>query len=207
MSKYKKYADKVNTMAKEAFKKVTDTAAALERAENQARAYPQRMGGVDPDYYAKSARAAADLAEAKAAHEKAVRDLHTLNVNIAQVRTELVQEICRDNRADPEAVDTATLELLKSGILNTEDYVGLFEKHSGNRTMLRLIRKYANEAADSKANAHERQQLKALAMSTDCDNKTLHDFDVIAEVCHRAENNTGMIQHYDNLTANIIENM
>ena len=57
MGKYKTYADRVDTLAREAFAKVKDTAAALEKAERQAKAYPQRAGIVDADYYAKSARA------------------------------------------------------------------------------------------------------------------------------------------------------
>ena len=207
MSKYRKFAEKADAMAKEAFKKVNETAEALQRAQSKAAACPQRNGMVDAEYAAKSARAAADLAEAKAAHERAKAELQTLNKNIAEVRAELVREIEKDNRADPELVDTATMELLKSGILTTDDYQGLFEKHSGNRTMQRLIRKYANETADNMPEARDRQTLKALAASTDTDSAVLANFDVIAEVCHRAEHNTGMIQHYESLTAQAIKEM
>ena len=207
MSKYKIYGQRADELARAAFKKVTDTAAALEKAENQARVYPQRSGMVDANYAAKSARAQADLLEAKQAHEQAKRELQNIDRELANIRAELERELAKDNRADPDAVDAATMDLLKSGILNTEDYIGLIERHSGNRTMQRLIKGYAMTAADSMSNTQDRQKLKALAMSMNTDSDTLHNFDVIAEVCHRAANNTGMIQHYDSLTAEALQNL
>ena len=207
MSKYKIYGQRADELARAAFKKVTDTATALEKAESQARVYPQRTGMVDADYAAKSARAHADLLEAKQNYETAKRELHNLDREIANIRAELERELTKDNRADPDAVDAATMDLLKSGILDTEDYIGLIERHSGNRTMQRLIKGYAMTAADNMHNTNDRQRLKALAMSMNTDSETLQSFDVIADVCHRAANNTGMIQHYDSLTASVIDNM
>ena len=99
------------------------------------------------------------------------------------------------------------MDLLKSGILNTDDYIGLFERHSGNITMQRLIKSYAMTAADNMHDTNDRQRLKAVALGMNTDSAALQNFDVIAEVCRRAESNTGMIQHYDELTASVLQNM
>lgn len=207
MSKYRTYGARADELARAAFKEVMDASKRLADAESKAQAYPQRSGMVDPEYYAKSARAAADLAEAKAAYETAKRGLVTLNNELAKLRTDLQNELAKDNRADPDAVDTATMDLLKSGILNTDDYIGLFERHSGNITMQRLIKSYAMTAADNMHNTNDRQRLKAVALGMNTDSVALQNFDVIAEVCRRAESNTGMIQHYDELTASALQNM
>lgn len=201
MGKYKTYADRVDTLAREAFAKVKDAKAALEKAERQAQAYPQRSGAVDAEYYAKSARAAADLAEAKQNYTAAMRGISTLNENIRGIRSELAAQIDKDGRANPEAVDTATLELLKSGILTESDYVGLLEKNSDNLTMTRLIKKNIEDNAKIMSNTPARQHLMGLALSIDTDSQALQSFDVIADVCSRVEHNTGMIDHYDSLTA------
>lgn len=207
MSSYKSFGERADKLAREAFKKVMDASNKLQKAESQARAYPQRTGAVDAEYYAKSARAAADLAEAKADYEKAKRELADMNRGIASIRAELQQQLAKDFRADPAQVDSATMDLLKSGILNTEDYIGLLEKNSGNITMTRVIKGYAQQHADKLHDSTERQRLKAVAMSSTGDHGALANFDVIAEVCHRAEHNTGMIQHYDELTASALESM
>jgi hypothetical protein len=207
MGKYKTYADRVDTLAKEAFAKVKDAAAALEKAETQAKLYPQRTGGVDPDYYAKSARAAADLAEAKQNYTAAMRGISTLNENIRGIRKELAAQIDKDGRANPEAVDTATLELLKSGILTESDYVGLLEKNRDNLTMTRLIKKNIEENAKIMGDTPARQHLLGLAMSVNTDSTTLRNFDVLADVCNRVEHNTRMIDSYETLTAQARANM
>lgn len=201
MGKYKTYADRVDTLAREAFAKVKDAAAALEKAERQAQAYPQRNGIVDADYYAKSARAAADLAEAKQNYTVAMRGISTLNANIKDIRRELAAQIDKDNRANPEAVDTATLELLKSGILKENDYVGLLEKNRDNLTMTRLIKKNIEENAKIMGDTPARQHLMGLALSINTDSQTLRNFDLMADVCNRVEHNTRMIDSYEALTA------
>lgn len=201
MGKYKTYADRVDTLAREAFAKVKDAAAALEKAERQAQAYPQRNGIVDADYYAKSARAAADLAEAKQNYTAAMRGISTLNANIKDIRRELAAQIDKDNRANPEAVDTATVELLKSGILTENDYVGLLEKNRDNLTMTRLIKKNIEENAKIMGDTPARQHLMGLALSINTDSQTLRNFDLMADVCNRVEHNTRMIDSYEALTA------
>jgi len=207
MGKYKTYADRVDTLAREAFAKVKDATAALEKAERQAAAYPQRNGMVDADYYAKSARAAADLAEAKQNYTAALRGISALNEQIQGIRRELAAQIDKDNRANPEAVDTATLELLKSGILKESDYVGLLEKYNDNLTMTRLIKKHIEDDAKIMGDTPARQHLMGLALSVNTDSAALQNFDVLADVCHRAEHNTRMIDSYETLTAQARANM
>ena len=59
----------------------------------------------------------------------------------------------RDNyTANPDAIDPNAVELLKTGVLGAYDFCSLADKHADNPTMLRIIEKYAKEAANN-ANA------------------------------------------------------
>ena len=65
MSKFSSYARKMNEIANATFTEYREKSDAVKSAESKYRAYPRRSGA-DPSYMAKSARAEADLAEARA---------------------------------------------------------------------------------------------------------------------------------------------
>lgn len=83
----------------------------------------------------------------------------------AELRRELVKQVTEDGAANPDAVDTNGLELLKSGILTANDYYALADKYDGNVTMLKLLAKYAREAASEPD--RERAERGALYMLAD----------------------------------------
>ena len=151
MSKFNSYARKVNDIATAAFEEYRKTEQAYKKAEEQARQYPQRMGMIDAQYAAKSARAQADFLEAKEAYRKAKGVLESHKSEIAALRKELIAELDDHYAADPAALDGSTLELLKSGVLKANEYAKLMEKaqSNGNYTMARMIAKYAGDASDA----------------------------------------------------------
>lgn len=88
----------------------------------------------------------------------------------AELRGALATEVQASKRVDPTAVDAAGVELMKSGIMTADDYFSLAEKYDGNATMLRLLSKYAADAAADADNRKDRAAL--ITLSRDCANGT-----------------------------------
>ena len=215
MSKFNSYARKVNDIATAAFEEYRKTEQAYKKAEEQARQYPQRHGMVDAQYAAKSARAQADFLEAKEAYRKAKSVLESHKSEIAALRKELVAELDDHYAADPAALDGNTLELLKSGVLKANEYGKLMEKaqSDGNYTMVRMIAKYAGDAAAERGkhygdNDQTARELRAISYTANQNNgnETLQAFDLMSEVYTRSANNPAMIDHWAEFTADTVEN-
>nr|DAT18367.1 MAG TPA: hypothetical protein [Caudoviricetes sp.] len=80
----------------------------------------------------------------------------------AELRSALEKEVQTSNLADPSAIDSNAVELMKTGVLTVDDYFGFADRYDGNPTMLKLIGHYAKEAADS---ADDRKDKVALTGS------------------------------------------
>ena len=215
MSKFNSYARKVNDIATAAFEAYRKAEAAYKKAEEQARQYPQRHGMVDAQYAAKSARAQADFLEAKEAMKAAKRDFEGHKSEIAALRKELIAELDDHYAADPAALDSATLELLKSGILKGNEYTKLLEqaKAANNPTMVRMIGKYAGEAAKERGNKYGQNDPDARAMRlaegnsrTFTGGDRLEAFDNMVFIYNRCTNNPQLIDHWAEFTADTVEN-
>ncbi len=215
MSKFNGYAKKLDEQARAAFKAYRDAEAAYKKAEQKAREYPQRNGMVNADYAAKSARAQADFLEAKQAYETARRTFRESDTQFNAMRRELAAAIDDAYSADPAQLDTATLELLKSGILTGSEYAKLLEqaKAASNPTMVRMIGRYAGEAAKARGESHGMNDREATALRMAEYNSRsytggdrLQAFDNMVELYHRCTNNPAMIDHWDRFTAETVEN-
>ena len=215
MSKFNSYAKKLDEQARAAFKAYRDAEAAYKKAEQKAREYPQRNGMVNADYAAKSARAQADFLEAKQAYETARRTFRESDTQFNAMRRELAAAIDNAYSADPAQLDTATLELLKSGILTGSEYAKLLEqaKAASNPTMVRMIGRYAGEAAKARGESHGMNDREATALRMAEYNSRsytggdrLQAFDNMVELYHRCTNNPAMIDHWDEFTAETVEN-
>lgn len=215
MSKFNGYAKKLDEQARAAFKAYRDAEAAYKKAEQKAREYPQRNGMVNADYAAKSARAQADFLGAKQAYETARRTFRESDTQFNAMRRELAAAIDDAYSADPAQLDTATLELLKSGILTGSEYAKLLEqaKAASNPTMVRMIGRYAGEAAKARGESHGMNDREATALRMAEYNSRsytggdrLQAFDNMVELYHRCTNNPAMIDHWDEFTAETVEN-
>ena len=215
MSKFNSYAKKLDEQARAAFKAYRDAEAAYKKAEQKAKEYPQRNGMVNADYAAKSARAQADFLEAKQAYESARRTFRDSDRQFDVMRKELAAAIDDAYSVDPAALDSATLELLKSGIMNASEYTKLLEqaKANNNPTMVRMIGKYAADAAKARGESHGMNDREAQALRMAEYNSRsytggdrLQAFDNMVELYHRCTNNPGMIDHWDEFTAETVEN-
>ena len=153
MSKFNSYARKLDEIAKAAFEEYRKAEQAYKKAEERQREYPQR-GGVTPEYAAKAARAQADFIEAKAAYDNARRNFGAAEAKaIRELREGLETAVNDAYSVDPAKLDGNTLELLKSGILNASEYAKIMSaaQAADNPTMVRMISKYAKDAADAMA--------------------------------------------------------
>lgn len=157
---------KYNHFAKDldaAFKAARDEYAAAYNAVEQTRKAMQDAG---PDAL-KRQIATLQLQEAEnKMRTETARIWAAFDAKAAELRSALEKEVQTSNLADPSAIDSNAVELMKTGILTTDDYFNFADKYEGNATMLRLIGYYAREAATDAENRKDRIALTVLAQ--DC---------------------------------------
>lgn len=77
---------------------------------------------------------------------------------------ELEKAVKADGLLSPSAIDSNALELLKSGVMDSDDYMKMLTDFDGNPTMLRLLSKYAADAyQNEKLSVNERATLLHVA--------------------------------------------
>lgn len=138
----------------------------------------------------------------------------------ADLRRALEREVQTSNLADPSAIDSNAVELMKTGVLTVDDYFGFADRYDGNPTMLKLIGHYAKEAADSADDRKDKVALTVLAQ--DCakgTGKTLKAWDSMMTAANYCSERGGsgnrrptpgvtlsMGEWWDQLSGEIIEN-
>ena len=192
MSKFNTFARRLDAHAREVF------------AKREAKARGNKIDVV---------RAEADLMEAKSARDSMRRALRDdSGAEIANIRKELAAELDGAFAADPADLDTATLELLKSGILTAAEYSRLMDSaaEAGNATMCRMIGQYAKTRSDEETakrnpdTAREFARIAHRGRMTGAD-AYLANFDTLTEVYNRAVKNPALVPHWDELTGEMVE--
>lgn len=210
MSKFNGYARKVNEIANAAFAEYREKEAAVKSAESRYKAYPRR-NGADPSYLAKSARAEADLAEARNAFDQMRRHLFDdKRREIGAVRVELETALGNEYAADPSKVDMNTLALMNSGILTAAEYNRLIDSANaaGNHTMVRLLAQSAKDRADKVNDSNTAREYRLVAQRGKGANgqQYLEAFDYMTDTFNRCERNFSLTKKWDELTAPVVEN-
>ena len=209
MSKFNNYAKKLNEIANATFTEYRAKSDAVKSAESKYNAYPWR-DGADPTYLAKSARARADLAEAKAQFEHCRRHLfEEQRKDIAVIRAELVEALGKEYAADPKAVDGNTLALMNSGIMTADEYSRLIDSAiaSGNFTMTRLLAKSAADMAEKVTDSDVARSYRLVSHrgKGNDGNEYLRAFDFLADTFNRCERNFALTPKWDELTSAVVE--
>ena len=210
MIKFNDYAKKMNEIANGTFEEYRRAEAAVKSAESRYNAYPRR-NGADPAYMAKSARAEADLAEARNAFDQMRRHLFDdKRREIAAVRAELEKTVFDAFAADPKAVDSNTLALMNSGIMTADEYSRLIDSAiaSGNYTMTRLLAKSAADMAEKTtgdADVSRSYRLASHKGKGANGHEYLEAFDFLASTFNRCERNIALAGKWDELTAEVVE--
>ena len=209
MSKFNNYAKRMNEIANAAFAEYREKEAAVKSAESRYNAYPRR-NGADPAYMAKSARAEADLAEARNAFDQMRRHLFDdKRREIAAVRAELEKAVFDAFAADPKSVDSNTLALMNSGILTAAEYNRLIDASTaaGNHTMVRLLAQSAKDRADKVNDSDTAREYRLVAQKGKGANgrEFLEAFDYMGDVFNRCERNFSLAGKWDELTVPVVE--
>ena len=210
MSRFNSYAKRMNEIANATFEEYRRAEAAVKSAESRYNAYPRR-NNADPAYMAKSARAEADLAEARNAFDQMRRHLFDdKRREIAAVREELEKAVFDAFAADPKAVDMNTLALMNSGILTAAEYNRLIDSANaaGNHTMVRLLAQSAKDRADKVNDSDTAREYRLVAQKGKGANgrEFLEAFDYMGDVFNRCERNFSLAGKWDELTADVVEN-
>lgn len=212
MSQFNKYAKRFDEIARAAFK---EAETASERLERATKARNQRLNKVE------AAKAKAEYLEAQEAVRAARRKLDgECRQQIAALRKELAADVGAAFRADPAQIDSATLELLKSGICTPDEYADLLNKAAagGNSTMVRLIGRYAEDAAAAAtekasgwADDPTATALRAVGYQSKQYNgqQWLEAFDYMVSVFNRAADDNDLflatVSRWEQLTADTVE--
>lgn len=210
MSKFNNYARKLNEIANATFEEYRRAEAAVKSAESRYNAYPRR-NGADPAYMAKSARAEADLCEARNAFDQMRRHLFDdKRKEIAAVREELEKAVFDAFAADPKAVDGNTLALMNSGIMTADEYSRLIDSTiaSGNYTMTRLLAKSAADMAErTKGDADVSRSYRLVSRKGKGANghEYMEAFDFLASTFNRCERNFALSTKWDELTSPVVD--
>ena len=210
MSRFNNYAKRMNEIANAAFAEYREKEAAVKSAESRCNAYPRR-NNADPAYMAKSARAEADLAEARNAFDQMRRHLFDdKRKEIGSVREELEKAVFDAFAADPKAVDMNTLALMNSGILTAAEYNRLIDASTaaGNHTMVRLLAQSAKDRADKVNDSDTAREYRLVAQKGKGANgrEFLEAFDYMGDVFNRCERNFALAGKWGELTADVVEN-
>ena len=209
MSKFNNYARKLDEIANATFEEYRRAEAAVKSAESRHNAYPRR-NNADPAYMAKSARAEADLAEARSAFEQVRRHLFDdKRREINAIRAELVTALGNEYAADPKAVDMNTLALMNSGILTAAEYNRLIDSANaaGNHTMVRLLAQSAKDRADKVNDSNTAREYRLVAQKgKGMDGRQyLEAFDYMGDVFNRCERNFSLAGKWAELTSPVVE--
>ena len=213
MSRFNEYARKADAYAKAVFEEYAAAERKLQAAESKRNAYP-RKNGLGYEYNAKAARYEAEYAEAKAEYEKLRREMRDNKTDgFKPIRSELEKALADAFAANPEHLDAATLELLKSGIMSADEYNRLMSKATAdnNPTMVRVIAKYAKDRADqadADRNPDTARAFRAVAYQGNSvnGNAYLETFDAMTSCFNRCMENTALMSHWDELNGEIVEN-
>lgn len=207
MSKFNTFARRLDAHAREVFAKREAAEAKFCEAEKVLREAKARGNKIDV------VRAEADLMEAKSARDSMRRALRDdSGAEIANIRKELAAELDGAFAANPADLDTATIELLKSGIMSAAEYSRLMDSaaEAGNATMCRMIGQYAKTRSDEETakrnpdTAREFARIAHRGRMTGA-NAYLANFDTLTEIYGRAVKNPALVSHWDELTGEMVE--
>ena len=209
MSRFNSYAKRMNEIANAAFAEYREKEAAVKSAESRYKAYPRR-NGADPAYMAKSARAEADLAEARNAFDQMRRHLFDdKRKEIAVVREELEKAVFDAFAADPKSVDANTLALMNSGITTADEYSRLIDSAiaSDNYTMTRLLAKSAADMAEKVTDSDVARSYRLVShKGKGMDGREyLQAFDFLTDTFNRCERNFALSTKWDELTSPVVD--
>ena len=205
----------INELAASTFEEIQRIEKEYHDAEEKRKETPQRTGWVDAAYQAKAMKAEAEYLAAKDAYNSMRRNLPGKALDqLAAIRREYVKAVGQQFAVDPKQIDANALELLRSGIMKASEYSSMMEnaKIQGNYTMVRLIARYAADAAEEISKKYgegdpRARELRAVSYfgNKDPEADKLGTFDNLTEIFRRTVNNSAMISYWGELATPFLE--
>lgn len=213
MSDFNRYARQADEYAKGVFNEYATVEAKYKAAEEKYKANHRPEYGAwhaDSATIAKYARIEADYQESKTEYENLRREMQYYKIDgLKPIRQELEKAVSEAFAVNPEHLDNATVELLKSGIMKPDEYSRLMNKAiaDNNPTMARLIAKYASDRAAATDSREEATLFRVIAHSGKNMNGNgyLQAFDVMEDAFRRCMKNTALIKRWDELVSEMVE--
>lgn len=209
MGIFSEYGRRLDSITKSAIDNYKDAAQKAEIAEVRYNVESDPHKTINnAQQQAVAARAKADMLEAQQATRDAqqfmVKEIDSVRAVGQELQAAVGERFC----ANGEQVDIGTLELLKSGILKPQEYFSLYSKadKDGNHTMMRLIGKYAGDAAAQAPTQELQHQMESLANNSrhTMGSEYMNLFNAFLDAYSRTANNPAMIAKWDELTAGMI---
>lgn len=209
MSKFNKYATKLDTIARNAFSQFEKAEKREREAQGKMKKYPQRSGIVTPEYQAEQAKATAEYYDSKMAMNKIKQNVPPQAMKEAQeLRSELEKAVFDTFSPKPSAVDIQTMELLKCDVLKDREYLHLVNSaiNSENYTMARIIGQFAEQ----KANTLPHEDSIVLRQTASIGKQDfgavyLQSFDNMIDIMNRCLNNSGIMDRWGEFTRDSVE--
>lgn len=140
----------------EANKKLVEARAKMEKAEQDTRDPSKDRRLAEAQYFVVKG-------EFQMAEYEARRGYHDMIANydkqVKELRAQFAAHLDDHYAASPDKLDTATMQLLGSGICTPVELARLVDRHQGNPTMLRIVGEYARKMRDDnrRSMSHENQ--------------------------------------------------
>ena len=206
MSEFNHFAQELNAIAQDSFAQYTQAATALEAAKTELNRFP--AGAQTPEALMAQANFYSARDELRATQRRMADRLQ----DVKKLRSELAAAVESAFCANPADLDLSTLELLKSGVLKPDEYGVLMEK-AASPTMRRVIGRYAETAADAREKRFgaadgdvKRLRLVAHEGAQNPGDSILGNFDMLADAFTRSTKNPGLIDHWNDLCSETVEN-
>ena len=215
MSEFNIFAKRLDEAFRKSCSEYNAAFHALECAQQASRdANAWRLGDSAEEKQVRTARAALKLHDAEATfNEVSARVWDNFKATRHTIRAELEQAVRTADIVNPDAINNNALELMKSGVMTSDDYAAFVKKYGNNPTMLRLISHNSAEAAKAQNNSGEAIALNSI--SDACQSwkgKALQKFDDLSDYCgnitgrEEPDEVSGMIEKWDELSLNSVEN-
>lgn len=215
MSEFNIFAKRLDEAFRKSCSEYNAAFHALECAQQASRdANAWRPGDSAEEKQVRTARAALKLHDAEATfNEVSARVWDNFKATRRTIRAELEQAVRTADIVKPDAINSNALELMKSGVMTSDDYAAFVKKYGNNPTMLRLISHYSAVAAKAQDGSSEAAALNSI--SDACQSwkgKALQKFDDLSDYCgnitgrEEPDEVSGMIEKWDELSLNSVEN-
>lgn len=219
MSKYNRYARRLDALARQRFSDYEKAVEAYEKAKKERAAKPYINGGwgVTPEMQLEAKKAEVKYLEAEKNYKEAEKAYKNTLAEVQDIRAELLDEVTAAVSVNPEDLDRNTVDLLKSGICSAAEVAELYDK-AATATTKRYIAKYAAEEVERNNNSNmditKRRNANEILnnvvaaghqYTNPATSETMKTFDSVVGVLTRCINNPSMIGAWASLTADVIE--